>query len=138
MKYTDLKPGDELPVLVKDPVTHTQLVKYAGASGDYNLIHVDAETAKSANLGGIIAHGMLSMGSLGQFLTGIAGAEGVKRIKVKFGVMVRLQDVITCKGVVKQVTPVEGNRAIVELDIWAENQRGEKVTTGDAEVYLSA
>jgi acyl dehydratase len=136
MFYNDLKPGDSVPSLVKEPVSKVQLLKYAGASGDYNLIHTDVETARAVGLGDVIAHGMLSMGFLGQFLTGLAGAEGVKRLKVRFGNMVRLGDVLTCKGVVKAVTPAADNRAVVALDVWAENQKGEKVTSGEAEVYL--
>lgn len=136
MFYNDLKPGDPVPELVKAPINKVQLLKYAGASGDYNLIHTDVETARAVGLGGVIAHGMLSMGFLGQMLTDLAGPENVKRLKVRFGAMVRLEDVVTCKGVVKAVTPVDGNRAVVALEIWAENQKGEKVTTGEAEVYL--
>lgn len=136
MFYNDLKPGDAVPSLVKEPVQKVQLLKYAGASGDYNLIHTDVETARSVGLPDVIAHGMLSMAFLGQFLSELAGAEGVKRLKVKFAAMVRLQDVITCKGTVTQVTRADGNRAVVALDVWAENQKGEKVTAGEAEVYL--
>ena len=61
------KQGDALPELVKEPVSRTQLVKYAGASGDYNPIHYDDEAARAGGLEGVIAHGMLSMGFLGQF-----------------------------------------------------------------------
>jgi acyl dehydratase len=135
--YNDLKPGDAVPSLVKESVSKVQLLKYAGASGDYNLIHTDVETARAVGLGDVIAHGMLSMGFLGQFIAGLGGPEGVKRLKVRFGAMVRLKDVLTCKGVVKSVTPVDGNRAVVALEVWAENQCGEKVTTGEAEVYLT-
>lgn len=130
------KPGDALPSLTKEPISKLQLVKYAGASGDYNLIHTDVETAREVGLGGVIAHGMLSMGFLGQFVTGLVGPENVKKLKVRFAAMVRLQDVLTCKGVVKSVEPVDENRALATLEIWAENQKGEKVTTGEAQVWV--
>lgn len=135
MFYEDLKVGDAVSPLVKEPVQKVQLLKYAGASGDYNLIHTDVETAREVGLGDVIAHGMLSMGFLGQFLTDLAGAEGVARLKVRFAAMVRLGDIITCRGVVKQVTP-ENDRGLVLLEVWAENQKGEKVTTGEAEVWI--
>ena len=82
-------------------------------------------------LGGVIAHGMLSMGFLGQYVAGVAGPERVRRLKVRFGAMVRPDDVLTCKGTVREV---DGDRAV--LDVWAENQDGEQVTTGEAEVEI--
>lgn len=130
-------PGDVIPALVKEPVSKLQLVRYAGASGDFNLIHTDAETARSVGLEGVIAHGMLSMGFLGQLLTDFAGPQGVRRLRVRFSRMVRLGDVITCCGLVREVRP-EGGKALVTLEVWAENQSGERVTAGDAEVLLEA
>jgi acyl dehydratase len=124
-----MKPGDALPELRKEPVTKVQLVKYAGASGDYNLIHTDDETARRMGLDGVIAHGMLSMGFLGEYAAGIAGPQNVRRLKVRFAAMVRPGDELTCKGVVRSV---EDGRAL--LDLWAENRNGDKVTTGEAEV----
>lgn len=138
MRYQDLKPGDELPELVKDPINKVQLLKYAGASGDYNLIHIDIETAKAVGLPGIIAHGMLSMGFLGQYLAGIAGPEAVKRLKVRFQSMVFLGDVLTCRAKVKEIRPeADGSRAVVTVDVWAENQDGTKVTAGEGEIVLA-
>jgi len=126
-----MRPGEELPPLRKEPVTKVQLVKYAGASGDYNLIHTDDETARRVGLDGVIAHGMLSMGFLGQYAASLAGPARVRRLRARFQAMVRPGDELTCRGVVRAV---EGGRALIEL--WAENQRGEKVTTGEAEVEI--
>lgn len=136
MYYSDLQPGSAVPALEKAPINKVQLLKYAGASGDYNLIHTDVETAKARGLGDVIAHGMLSMGFLGQFLVGLAGPEHVRRIQVRFAAMVRLGDVLTCKGVVRSVTPRPDGRGLVVLEIWAENQRGEQVTAGEGEIFL--
>lgn len=121
--------GEELPPLRKEPVTKVQLVKYAGASGDYNLIHTDDETARRVGLDGVIAHGMLSMGFLGQYVASLAGPARVRRLRARFQAMVRPGDELTCRGVVREVAD---GRAL--LDVWAENQRGERVTTGEAEV----
>ena len=128
--------GDEIPALRKAPVDKLRLLHYAGASGDDNLIHVDVETARSVGLEGVIAHGMLSMGFLGQLLTDWAGPGAVRSLEVRFARMVELGDALTCRGV---VTAVEGGAAgaLVGLRVWAENQRGEPVTTGEAEVFLS-
>ena len=132
----DVKVGDVLPPLVKEPVTKVQLLKYAGASGDYNLIHTDVDTAKAVGLGDVIAHGMLSMGFLGQYVSDLAGAENVRRLQVRFAAMVRLGDVLTCRGIVQSVESTDSERGLVFLDVWAENQRGEKVSAGAAEVFL--
>jgi acyl dehydratase len=129
-----LIPGEAVPPLVKDPITKVQLVKYAGASGDYNLIHTDLETARAAGLPGIIAHGMLSMGFLGQFLVGLVGPEGVRRLRVRFNAVVRPGDVLTCRGTVTAVRETGRGRRMVELEVWIENQEGERVTMGEAEV----
>ena len=126
-----MKAGDQLQSLEKEPVTRLQLVKYAGASGDFNPIHWDPERAREMGLDGVIAHGMLSMGFLGQYAAGVAGPQNVRRLRVRFAAMVRPGDVLTCKGVVRSV---ENGRAV--LDIWAENEAGEKVTTGEAEVEI--
>lgn len=132
----DLSPQRPLPELRKDPVTKVQLVKYAGASGDFNLIHTDDETARSVGLEGVIAHGMLSMGFLGQYVSWLFGPEAVRRLSVRFNGMVRPGDKLTCRGLVKEVGAENGRRRIT-LQVWAENQRSEHVTAGEAEVEIA-
>ena len=68
IRFDDVTEGTEMPRLVKPPVTHNQLVRYAGASGDFNPIHTDPEAGKAAGIG-LIAHGMLIMGFAGQAIT---------------------------------------------------------------------
>jgi len=116
------------PDLVKSPVTRVQLAQYAGASGDFNPIHIDVEFAKNSPLGGVIAHGMLSMGFLGQYVEKLAGEDGnVKLFKVQFRAMVRPGDTITCEAQLKELT---NNEAI--FDIKAVNQNGDVVVKGEA------
>lgn len=118
----------KLPVLKKGPITQVQLVKYAGASGDYNRIHIDKVFADETPLKGVIAHGMLSMGFMGQYLDTLAANELlVKKYKVRFQVMVRIGDEITCEGEIKGFND-EG----LMIELVAKNQRGEKVIVGDA------
>ncbi len=131
------KVGEEIPRLEKEPVGKLQLLHYAGASGDDNLIHTDGETARSVGLPDVIAHGMLSMGFLGQLLTAYAGPGSVRRLTVRFARMVQLGDALACRGVVQGVEEGEGG-AVARLLVWAENQRGERVTEGDAEVLCTA
>ena len=126
-----MKVGDELPPLVKGPIQQIQLTRYAGASGDFNPIHQDDEFAKAAGMGGVFAHGMLSMGFVGQVVTDWAGAGDVRKLGVRFAGLVRLKDTITCRGRV-----LGKSDDLVDLELWAENQRGEKVVTGKATVTL--
>jgi len=142
MKYgavyiEDVKVGDEIKPLVKGPIQQIQLTRYAGASGDFNPIHQDQEFARAAGMGGVFAHGMLTMGFVAQAVTDWAGAGSVRKIGVRFGGLVRLKDVITCRG---RVLSKQSKDALhtVELELWADNQKGEKVVTGKATVALAS
>ncbi len=142
MKYAkvyaeDVQIGSEMPPLVKPPIEQIQLTRYAGASGDFNPIHQDAAFAKAAGMGDVFAHGMLSMGFVAQAVTDWAGAGTVRKIGVRFAALVRLKDVVTCRGRVLSTSTKDGLN-LVELEIWAENQRAEKIVTGRATVSLPA
>ena len=142
MKYAkvyadDIQVGREMPALAKPPIQQIQLTRYAGASGDFNPIHQDDEFAKAAGMGGVFAHGMLSMGFVAQSVTDWLGAGTVRRLGVRFTALVRLKDVITCRGRVLGTSEKNGER-LVELEVWAENQRGDKVVTGRATAALQS
>jgi|SRR5579859_883959 len=130
----------ELAPLVKPAIAREQLAAYAEASGDHNPIHLDDNAARMAGLDGVIAHGMLSMGFLGQFVTGwtrtLEGQPRLVRLRVRFSAMVKPGDVLTCKGTIKTIEQREAHTHLT-LDVWAENQRGERVTGGDAEVSVA-
>jgi acyl dehydratase len=133
----DVQPGREMPPLVKPPIQQIQLTRYAGASGDFNPIHQDDAFARAAGMGGVFAHGMLSMGFVAQAVTEWAGIGRVRKVSVRFAALVRLGDVITCRGRVLEKRPAgAGGDHDVELELWAENQKGEKVVTGRATVTL--
>jgi acyl dehydratase len=133
--FDDVKVGDELPPLVKGPIQQIQLTRYAGASGDFNPIHQDDEFARAAGMSGVFAHGMLSMGFVAQALTDWAGAGTVRKLAVRFAALVRLKDVVTCRGRVLAKSAT-GDVALVELEVWAETQKAEKVVSGRATVAL--
>lgn len=133
--FEDVSVGAELPPLVKGPIHQIQLTRYAGASGDFNPIHQDEEFARAAGMGGVFAHGMLTMGFVGQALTDWAGAGSVRKFGVRFVGLVRLKDVVTCKGRVIAKSS-KNDVHLVEVEVWAENQRGEKVVSGKANVAL--
>lgn len=80
---------------VPEPITTTQLVKYAGASGDFNRIHYDQAYAVEAGLGGIVAHGMLTMAFMAQAVARLIGDEGrVYSLSARFTSPVRPGDVV--------------------------------------------
>ena len=134
--FDDVNVGDEITSITKPPITEVQLVKYAGASGDYNPIHTVHHLAEKAGLGGVIAHGMLSMGFAGEHVTKWIGEEGdLKRLKVRFTSMTRPGDVVTLKGKVTDKKP-DGGENLVECDIWIEKEDGAKTIVGDATVAL--
>jgi acyl dehydratase len=104
---------------------------YAGASGDFNPIHIDAEAGRMAGLGGTILQGLCTMAWAVEAAVGYAGDPGrIKKIKVRFTRPVAAGDTVTFEG---RITRVEGGRAVAELS--AQNQRAEDVLRG-AEVEL--
>ncbi|GAC1565399.1 MAG: MaoC family dehydratase [Ktedonobacteraceae bacterium] len=138
MSILDIAAGQELPSLVKHPVTQQQLRRYAEASGDFNPIHLDAEAARRVGLESVIAHGMLSMAFLGQYISRQIAADPqahIASLKVRYAAMVRLGDTLTCRGVVKSIAVNDG-QATVTIECWAQNQHGDKVTAGEAEVFV--
>lgn len=96
--YEDLNPGDQLPELEKGPVTQQDLVRYSGASGDFNPIHTVPHIAREVGLDGTIAHGMLIMAYAGQVLTNYAGPDAVTQIKVRFSDMTKPGETLLCRA----------------------------------------
>ena len=133
--FEDVEEGMELPTVVKNPTTQ-QLVKYAGASGDYYQIHYDQGFAKANGLPDVILHGALKNAFLGHLMTNWVGEHGTLR---KLSAQYRGMDVpgtpIYAKGVVTKKY-VENGENLVECDIWLENHKGEKTTPGSALVAL--
>jgi acyl dehydratase len=131
--------GEELSPLVKPPITQEQLQRYADASGDHNPIHLDEEAAHRVGLDSVIAHGMLSMAFLGQFVMqriSDTPEAHLAQLKVRFVNMVRLGDTLTCYGLVRERHRDHADRISVTIECWAQNQKGEKVTTGEAVVSV--
>ena len=127
--------GQELPPLVKPAVSKRQLVMYAGASGDFNLIHTDVVTARAVGLPSIIAHGMLSMGFLGQYVGELAGDQGfVQRLKVRFSGMVFPGDMLTCRA---KVLAKDEQAHTITLTISAEREPDKPLTSGEAVLHLA-
>lgn len=135
LRFEQLSVGDELPSLVKPAVSRLQLALYASAGADHNPIHVDDAAARFGGLTGVIAHGMLTMGFLGQLLTQWVPQRQVLGFSARFVGMAYPDDVITCTGKIVGKR-VEGGRNLVDLAIAANNQKGETLQSGTATVAL--
>jgi acyl dehydratase len=133
--FEAIRVGDELPALAKAPVDRVQLSRYAGASGDYNPVHVDEVYAKSVGMPSVYAPGMLIMGMLGQLISDWARGGQLRRYNVRFIKMVWPGDTVVCKGRVSD-RHGSGGRYFVEIDLWAENQRGELLMKGQSVIQL--
>jgi acyl dehydratase len=125
MKISLLNVGDLLDSIELEPVTRLELIKYAGASGDYNPIHTIDEEAEGAGLPGVIAHGMLTMGRMGRLFTPFVLEGFVQEFSTRFLGMVFLKDVITLKA-----TLIEINDLTLYFLVEAINQREEKIAIG--------
>jgi len=110
--FEDVQVGDAIPRLIKSSVTHLQLVRYAGASGDFNPLHTDPKIGEMLGLGGIISHGMLIMGFVGQMLSDYVGPTALRKFDVRFKGMTHLDDVITCTGTITEKFEADGEARI--------------------------
>ena len=133
--FEGIRVGDELPALAKAPIDRVQLSRYAGASGDFNPVHVDEVYAKSVGMPSVYAPGMLVMGMLGQLISDWARGGQLRRYHVRFIKMVWPGDTVVCKGRVSD-RHGEGGRYFVDVELWAENQRGELVMKGNSTIQL--
>ena len=133
--YEDIEAGSEIPALVKRPDT-MQLVKFAGASGDYYQIHYDKDFALASGLPGVIVHGWLTLSFLGQVLTDWLGEKGTPvELNGSYRGVKLVPAGIICGGKVTRKYEEDG-RQLARVEIWAENPRGEKTVTGQAVVAL--
>ena len=134
-RFDQLQVGDPIPALEKAAFIQDQLSCYAHAGADDNPIHVDAEQARAAGLPGVIAHGMLTMGFLGQALTDWVGQRAIRSLSVRFAAIAMLGDTVNCTGVISDKREEAGERR-VEVELAAVNQKGERLQTGRAIVAL--
>ena len=114
--------GDKLEL--KTSVGRYQPIYYAGASGDFNPIHIDSDFGKMVGLGGSILQGLCTMAFCVRCQTDWAGGDpgALKKVKVRFASPVRPEDVVTVKG---EVTRMEGKNVLTEFA--ATTQKGEEV-----------
>lgn len=121
--------GEALPPLVLPPVTRLDLIRYAGASGDYNPIHTIDEAAERAGLPGVIQHGMLTMAEMGRLLSPYFDRGWPSRFEVRFRGMVFVGDVLTLTAVVRAIEAAEAGPTI-SFDLAARAAEDRTVATG--------
>jgi acyl dehydratase len=132
--FEDVKEGDEAPA-THHTLTRTDLVRYAGASGDYNPMHHDEVLATAAGQPSVFGHGMFSMGLLGTALTDYVGAGNLTHYKVRFSRQTWPGEELTTKIVVTGKR-VEDGRNLVDLECSLANADGEVKVVGEATAVL--
>jgi acyl dehydratase len=115
--------------LVIGPLTRTDLVRYQGASGDFNPIHHDEPFAKAAGMPAPLSLGMLQAGLMATWATNWLGAEAVRRFKVRFAAPVFPGDTVTCSGTVEREYSVDGEGR-VDLELFCHTQDGTLAVKG--------
>jgi acyl dehydratase len=130
LKYDDVQVGDTAPV-VTHTLTRTDLVMYAGASGDFNPMHTDEVAAKAAGLPSVFGHGMFSMGLLGKALTDYVGVGNLKRYQVRFTKQTWPDEVLSTAITVTGKREENGQK-LIDLECSLANADGEVKVAGSA------
>jgi acyl dehydratase len=132
--YEDVKEGDDAPEF-SHTLTRTDLVMYAGASGDFNPMHTDEVAAKEAGLPGVFGHGMFTAGLLGKALTDYVGVGNLKRYKVRFTKQTWPGETLITRITVASKRD-EGSEHLVDLECHVVNRDGESKLQGEATASL--
>jgi len=132
--YEDVEPGASAPERSHE-LDRTDLVKYAGASGDFNPMHTNEVAAKDAGLPSVFGHGMFTAGLLGAALTDYVGVGNLRLYKVRFTKQTWPGETLTTKVTVESKYQQDGEHR-VDLECAVLNQEGEAKITGVATAAL--
>jgi len=136
LQASTLKIGDTREQVLTDNLTRTQIVMYAGASGDYNPLHSDEiYTTQVAGYPSVFAHGMLTMGMTGRALTDWVGDGRLTKYGVRFSKQVWPGDSLTAFVTVEAIRDDDGT-PIADFSVVTRNQKGEDVVIGSASARL--
>jgi acyl dehydratase len=134
---SELAVGQTFETVVVEDLKRTQIVQYAGVSGDYNPLHTDEIYAtKIAGYPSVFAHGMLTMGLTGQAIAGLVGAENLLRFGVRFTAQVWPGDTLTVRGVVVRTFDDDG-ALVAEFSLSTVNAEGKEVVSGYAHARIA-
>jgi acyl dehydratase len=134
--FEDVAEGDEAPIR-SHVLDRTDLVRYAGASGDFNPMHHDEVKAVQAGQPSVFGHGMFSMGFLGSALTDYVGVGNVRRFQVRFAKQTWPDEKLSTKIVVTGKRS-EGDDHLVDLDVRLHNADGEEKVVGEATAVVAS
>lgn len=132
LKASQIKVGDSYSERLVEDLKRTQIVQYAGASGDYNPLHTDeVYTKEVAKYPTVFAHGMLTMGMTGRMLTNYVGDGRLTKYGVRFTNQVWPGDTLDSTATVEAVRE-EGGTHYVDIAVSTKNQNGVEVVKGNA------
>jgi len=134
--FEDVAEGDEAPVRCH-VLTRTDLVAYAGASGDFNPMHHDEVKAQAAGQPSVFGHGMFSMGLLGSAISDYVGAGNVRRFQVRFAKQTWPDEELRTRVVVTGKRK-DGDDNLVDLDVRLANASGEEKVVGEATAVVAS
>jgi len=136
--WSELRVGDDLPPLTKPAIDRVQIARYAASSGDFNRLHLDEPYTHAVGFPGLFAPGMLAMAFVGQLLTAWLRRGHVRKLGARFIKIVWPGDELTCRGRIAELRRDAG-ACYADVELWAENQKGELVLRGLAtcELYES-
>jgi acyl dehydratase len=136
LRAGDVKPGDSCSQVLVAGLSRTQIVQYAGASGDYNPLHTDEPFARDvAGYPSVFAHGMLTMGMTARVLTDWVGDSRLLTYGVRFTAQVWPGDTLTATATIREVSEQDG-APVAQIDVVTSNQDGVPVVTGTATAWL--
>ena len=138
LKASELTVGDSYEEEVCRDLSRTQIVQYAGTSGDYNPLHTDDKyTTEIAKYPSVFAHGMLSMGMTGKMLTNYVGDGRLRSFGVRFTAQVFPGATLTAKATVAAIRD-EGGESIADIEVSTVDEAGTVVVKGQATALLDA
>lgn len=135
LSASKLKVGETHTARIVDDLKRTQIVQYAGTSGDYNPLHTDEPFAVASGYPSVFAHGMLTMGMTGKMLTDYVGDGRLTKYGVRFTSQVFPGDTLDASATLKAITERDGKK-YAEFDVSTKNQNGVEVVSGYAEARV--
>jgi len=136
LSASQLKVGDSHTAVVVDNLSRTQIVQYAGASGDYNPLHTDEiYVTKVAGFPTVFAHGMLTMGLTGRLLTDWVGDGRLLSYGARFEKQVWPGDTLTATATVESIEDGKGGQ-VASFTVVTVNEAGDRVLSGTASARL--
>jgi acyl dehydratase len=137
LRVSGLTVGQTFETVVVEDLKRTQIVQYAGASGDYNPLHTDDNYATTiAGYPSVFAHGMLTMGLTGQAVAALVGTENLLRFGVRFTAQVWPGDTLTVRSSLARIEETAAG-PVAELSVSTVNAGGTEVLSGYAHARLA-